>query len=210
MHTLSDLEKPVQTVSLDASFGAFGLAYSPYGISVRDLVRDSRMVTTRILLLGGNFAPPEPVAAPKMEKVLSDQSDASGLGVGSFSADDASPSAEDPPGGSGLTPPSSPPRFQKQPITPPRSASLLHDGPPKVLGGPFSTTIAETLVLGPNAIMSLAPTPAIIRVEAYLKEGRMDEAIAMVDEERRKGRRGEIDADKVSRLASPSWSRSPR
>jgi hypothetical protein len=47
--------------------------------------------------------------------------------------------------------------------------------------------------------MSLAPTPTVLRLEKLCRERRMEEAIALVDEERRKGRRGEIDADKASR-----------
>lgn len=104
---------------------------------------------------------------------------------------------EEPMGGSGLTPPSSPPQFPRQPITPKRQASLLQSTAPPTLDGPFSTCVAETLIVGPHGIMSLAPTPTIVRVEQLCKNRDMDGAIALVDDERRKGRRGEVDADKV-------------
>jgi hypothetical protein len=67
--------------------------------------------------------------------------------------------------------------------------------------------VAETLIVGPNGIMSLAPTPTVLRLEKLCTERRMEEAIALVDEERRKGRRGEIDADKASRRRFRSGSR---
>lgn len=214
IHSLSDLEKPVQTVDLDPSFSAFTLSYSPYGVSVRDLIRDERMNTTRLLLLGGKVAPPEPVVVPREAKPLPSPDEGASptstsdpsrptlnlqhLDEPVLSSEDVSPAGEEPPSGSGLTPPSTPPPFSRQPITPTRTASLLHSTAPSI-SGPFSTAVAETLIIGPNGIMSLAPTPTVLRLEKLCTERRMEEAIALVDEERRKGRRGEIDADKASR-----------
>lgn len=64
--------------------------------------------------------------------------------------------------------------------------------------GPFSTCVAETLVVGPNGIMSLTPLPSVLRLEELCRREMTDEAISLVDDERRKGRRGEVDSDKVS------------
>lgn len=89
------------------------------------------------------------------------------------------PRVESEASGSGLTPPSSP----KQ------SAAV-----------PFSTTIAETLIVGLNAVYALAPVPTIVQLEDLLSRRKLDEAVTLVDEERRRGKRGEIDVDKVGNL----------
>lgn len=167
----------VQTVTLDPSLAAFALSYSPYGISIRDITRDDRMAITKIRLLGPSLVAVQVVETPPV-------------------IEEVSPENEDPPSGSGLTPPSSP-----RPITPVRHSSLLTAGKPvglgiKGLGGPFSTTTIETLVLGPNGIMALSPMPVVLKLEKLCSERRLDEATALVDEERRRGRRGEVD-DKV-------------
>jgi pentatricopeptide repeat protein len=51
--------------------------------------------------------------------------------------------------------------------------------------------VAETLIVGPNGVCALFPTSNLLRLEALCRERRIDEAISLVDEERRKGRRGE-------------------
>ncbi|RSH83741.1 hypothetical protein EHS25_005356 [Saitozyma podzolica] len=194
IHSLSDLEKPVQTVDLDPLFSEFTLSYSPYGVSVRDVIRDERMTTTRLLLLGGKVAPPEPVVVPREAKPLPSPEEGTSptstsdpsrpslnlqhLDEPVLSSEDVSPAAEEPPSGSGLTPPSTPPPFSRQPITPTRTASLLHSTAPSI-PGPFSTAVAETLIVGPNGIMSLAPTPTVLRLEKLCTERRMEEAIAL-------------------------------
>lgn len=103
---------------------------------------------------------------------------------------------EDPPSGSGLTPPSSP-KFKKQELKPPGVSSLL-SSPPAVPGKvPFSSAIAETLLVGRHKVWGLTPTPPIIRLERLCAERKVDQAADLVDEERRRGRRGEIEVDKV-------------
>jgi len=201
IHTLSDLEKPVQTVSLESSFGAFSLSYSPYGMSVRDVIRDERMGMASMLLLGGKLAPSEPVTS-KAEALDPNPRHPTSKEVSS-PVDDISPAAEQPPSGSGLTPPSSPPPFRRQPITPTRSSSLLQATAP-TLRGPFSTTTAETLIIGLNGIQSFAPTPIVLRLDKLCAERKLEEAMALVNEERRKGRRGEIDGEKVGQSVSSS------
>jgi hypothetical protein len=62
---------------------------------------------------------------------------------------------------------------------------------------PFSTTIAETLLVGSNGVMAISPIPVVLKVEALCEEKNLDAAVQLVDDERRKGRRGEIDGDKV-------------
>ena len=196
VHSLLDLDKPVQTIQLDPDFSPFTLSYSPYGIAIRDMVRDNRMEMSRMLLLGPALLPETNTVSPRditSPPPLDTNDSTDSLQAPS---DLASPPIEEPASGSGLTPPSSPKPFQRQPIAPTRSTSLLRASAPVSRGGPFSTAVAETLVVGPNGLQSVAPTPVILRLEDFCAEGRMDEAIVLVDEERRKGRRGEIDADK--------------
>lgn len=185
VHSLNDLENPAQIISLDAAAGVFTLSYSPYGISIRDVVRDERMVHTRFTLLSGALAPPAPpVESPEAPPESPEASEP-----------EPAPETEEPAGGSGLTPPSSP-KFPRQPIQPVRSSSLLSAASAR--RSPFSSVIAETLVIGRHSIQGLVPTPVVLRLERLCEEHRVDEAIALVDEERRRGRRGEIDVDKVS------------
>ena len=196
VHSLSDLDKPVQLASLDRKLNTFTLSYSPYGISVRDLVRDERMRMVRMLLLGDKLTPS--IASPSQEE-------STHLDVLTESPNDSSspekvteglpPAAEEPPSGSGLTPPSSP-SFQRQPITPIRGSSLLQVTASTARDS-FSTTVTETLIVSTSGVHSFAPIPVVLRLDALCAESRMEEAVALVDEERRKGRRGEIDGDKV-------------
>ncbi|OCF40481.1 hypothetical protein I317_05719 [Kwoniella heveanensis CBS 569] len=197
IHSLEDLDVPAQTVEL--SLGAFDLTYSPYGISVRDLVRDERLGSYRLKLLGGKLAPPKPIETrlpvpdPGTVNASADSTaDLPSSGDGVISPTDGlSPTAEDPPSGSGLTPPSSP---RRAPVTPQRGSSLPSST--SISTGPFSTAVAETLIIGRHTIQSLTPTPVILRLEALCSERKMEEAISLVDDERRRGRRGEIDVDK--------------
>jgi hypothetical protein len=68
IHSLNDLEKPIQTIKHDPSFNAFDLSYSPYGISIRDIPRDERMITSRLTLLGGPLAPASIPRATSIER----------------------------------------------------------------------------------------------------------------------------------------------
>ena len=201
---MNDLDKPVQTIPLDPTLKPFRLSYSPYGVSIRDATRDARLGTSAFRLLGGRLGSQlshtevqeqAEDAAPANATALPDDAAAA---VTDKDTDAPESHVDEPMGGSGLTPPSSPPQFPRQPITPKRQASLLQSTAPPTIDGPFSTCVAETLIIGPNGIMSLAPTPVILKVEKLCGDRDMDSAIVMVDEERRKGRRGEVDADKVS------------
>lgn len=186
VHSLNDLEKPTQVIPVEPGFDATTLSYSPYGIAIRDKVRDVRIATSRMLLLGEKLARRDKLAlkGDSLPLVLPETPSAIELSA-----------KEEPESGSGLTPPTSPQPFKRQPITPTRSTSLLQANLPAK--GPFSTAIAETLLVGPNGLQAISPTPAILRLEKLCEERRMEDAIAVVDEERRKGRRGEIDVDKV-------------
>lgn len=201
VHSLADLDKPVQTIQLESDSAPFNLTYSPYGIAIRDLVRDNRMEMSRMLLLGPALLPETNTGARDAASPppLDTKDSADSL---QEPPDLASPPIEEPASGSGLTPPSSPKPFQRQPIAATRSTSLLRASAPQSRGGPFSTAVAETLVVGPNGLQSFSPTPVILRLEGLCAEGEMEEAIALVDEERRKGRRGEIDADKSTHQAT--------
>lgn len=196
VHSLNDLETPVQVMGLEPSLGVFALSYSPYGISIRDVVRDERMMHTRFTLLSGNLAP----AGPENREVASSPEGAieDSLAAPMDASAELSPN-EEPAGGSGLTPPSSP-KFKRQPIAPVRSSSLI-SASSAAKRPPFSSVVAETLVVGRHGIQGLVPTPLVLQLENLCGEHRMDEAIALVDEERRRGRRGEIEVDKVSCFA---------
>ncbi|KAL7421749.1 hypothetical protein Q5752_003520 [Cryptotrichosporon argae] len=180
VHALQDLDKPAQVIQL--SFDATALSYSPYGMSVRDVARDERMVTTRMRLLPGPAT-----TAPDADATVAEPLPVPDTDVA-------------PPSGSGLTPPSSP-QFGRQPITPNRSSSLLSASVPP----PFSTFIAETLVFGPNGVYSLAPTPIVLRLEQLCAARRMDDAARLVDDERRAGRHGHVDVDRATHAATLRW-----
>ena len=213
--SLANLENPAQIISLGPAFAAFGLSYSPYGVAIRDVVRDERMEIVRILLLSGKLAPslpssraassnavPPVLASCTTSALASPPNDV----VASPPAIEEPEVLEEPESGSGLTPPASPTPFARQPIPPTRASSLLGATAPQshaVLSRmPFSTAIAETLVIGPNGIQSLSPTPTVLKLERLCAASKMDEATAVVDDERRRGRRGEVDADKATHQAT--------
>ncbi|KAL1413618.1 hypothetical protein Q8F55_001393 [Vanrija albida] len=210
IHSLADLEQPAQTISLDAELSAFQLSYSPYGISIRDMVRAERLGTSRFTLLSGKLAPvvesPVEVATSPPAKSEHSESELLAPPADAQTASDQELSAnEEPPSGSGLTPPTSP-KFQRQPINPPTGSSLLSAGGQSasstVRAGPVATAIAETLLVGRHTVQGLAPTPVVLRLEHLCSQRRMEEAIALVDDERRKGRRGEFDGDKATHSAT--------
>lgn len=196
IHSLADLDKPVQTIEIDPSFSQHTLTYSPYGIAIRDLVRDSRMQMSRMLLLGSQkpLGPASTAMARVDTPPIVDNTPEAILTPPRVT----SPPIEEPSSGSGLTPPSSPTPFQRQPIAPTRTSSLLKATAPTTRGGPFSLAVSETLLLGLNGVQSLAPTSTIARVELHCENGQLDQAAALVDEERRRGRRGEIESDKAT------------
>ena len=194
IHAISDLDRPVQTIQLDPSFNSFSISYSPYCVSARDVIRDDRMRTGRITLLEGKLAP-EQVSARKHDERPGDELPP---GQSPPPPPDTSPVHEEPPSGSGLTPPSSPPPpSTRKPTLPARESSLIQATAP-TSRGPFSTSVAETLIVGPHGIQAVAPTPIVLRLEQLCTERRTEEAMAAVDNERRKGRRGEMEGDKVS------------
>lgn len=194
---MENLERPAQVIALDPSVEAFGLSYSPYGVTIRDVVRDERMTKVPFALLSGKLESSSPLpswgisaggaGADLLGKsppdLLDDQDE------GSLTPN------EEPPSGSGLTPPSSP-KFKKQPIKPLEGSSLLSSQ--SLSRAPFSSAVAETLLVGRHKIQGLTPTPTVIRLERLCAERRMDEAADLVDEERRRGRRGQFEGDKVS------------
>lgn len=194
---MNDLEQPAQIVTLDPSLDIRSLSYSPYGISIRDVIRDERLSTSPFTLLSGKLssthADKSPAGSVKSPDPRSETPPA--VARPEIPSEQQSP-AEEPAAGSGLTPPSSP-KFKRQPIVAPKSSSLLSQAG-AARGSQFSSAIAETLLFGPHTVCGLTPTPAVVRLEQLCTERKMDEAMSLVDEERRKGRRGEIEADKVS------------
>lgn len=199
IHLLSELEHPAQTIELDPSLSIFGLSYSPYGISIRDVVRDEHVLPSRFTLLSGKLAPPSDAGTPVEESIPdtgnSDELDSNLLlPPDELMSGEVSPASEEPPSGSGLTPPTSP-QFKRQPLKPTRSSSLITAS--SALKVPFSSVIAETLLIGRRDVQGLVPTPIVLRLACLCDEKRNEEAISLVDEERRRGRRGEVGEDKV-------------
>lgn len=201
VHSLNDLEQPAQTIALDPALGIRSLSYSPYGISIRDVIRDERLSTSPFTLLSGKLTPSLTDKSPAGSVRSPDPRSETPPNVTTRpEIQRAEPPTEEPEAGSGLTPPSSP-KFQRQPIVAPKNSSLLSQAG-AARGSQFSSAIAETLLIGPHSVCGLTPTPAVVRLEQLCAERRMDEAMSLVDDERRKGRRGEIEADKVS-LGTP-------
>ncbi|WWC70320.1 uncharacterized protein I206_104270 [Kwoniella pini CBS 10737] len=203
IHSLADLEKPSQIITLETGLNAFGLTYSPYGISVRDLYRDERVSTYSLKLLGGKLTPPKPIAETNLPKEDTSMNvENSQIQDEALNPDVISPINEDPPSGSGLTPPSSPKLHRHQPVTPQRGSSLVAS---TTGTKPFSKAVSETLIVSPNSIISLLPIGTMMKVEKLCSESHFDQAITIVDEERRKGRRGEIDVDKTTHHISMKY-----
>jgi len=199
MHLLEDLDKPYQIVEIDPSFSPRSLTYSPYGIAIRDAVRDASLAMSRMLLLESKLpkrhsSTTVPTESTEMPMLMPETR----TDLGSTPPEVASPPVEEPASGSGLTPPSSPTPFQRQPIAPTRTSSLLKATAPPSRTGLFSLAVSETFLVGPNGIQSVAPTSIISRVDYCCAIGSIDEAMRLVDEERRKGRRGEFETDKTT------------
>lgn len=193
---MDDLEQPAQIITLDPSLDIRTLSYSPYGISIRDVIRDERLSTSPLTLLSGKLTPPQDdKSPPESPEVLETRSESS-PDVTRPEPQPERRTNDEPEAGSGLTPPSSP-KFKRQPIVAPKNSSLLSQAGAS-RGSQISSAVAETLLIGPHTVCGLTPTPAIIRLEQLCVDRKMDEAISLVDDERRKGRRGEIEADKVS------------
>ncbi len=68
----------------------------------------------------------------------------------------------------------------------------------KTPAGPFTTTIAETLLVMSDSVVAIAALAWIIKAEQMLDAGQTEECVRLVDEEKRKSRRGDIDGERVS------------
>lgn len=191
---MNELDQPAQTISLDPALEIRSLSYSPYGISIRDVILDKRLSTSPFTLLSGKLTPLHAEKSPSLKS--SEPEAGTTPDVPRPEAVAEQPPSEEPEAGSGLTPPSSP-KFKRQPIVAPNNSSLLSQAG-QARGSQFSSAIAETLLIGPHTVCGLTPTSIVVRLEQLCDERRMDEAMTLVDDERRKGRRGEIEADKVS------------
>ncbi len=63
--------------------------------------------------------------------------------------------------------------------------------------GPFTTTVAETLLVMTDSIVAIAALAWVIKAEQLLDAGQTEDCVRLVEEERRKSKRGEIDGDRV-------------
>lgn len=99
---------------------------------------------------------------------------------------------------SGFSPPVTP---ESAPITDPFPQSSLSTSAPSV-------TISETLIWTEDIINVLASDSWIVKADTILNEGTQqatDRVAKLVEEERKRAKRGEVDGDRVSRLRRPPW-----
>ncbi|WVQ72620.1 hypothetical protein IAR50_002178 [Cryptococcus sp. DSM 104548] len=153
IHSIEDPTTPTQIISIPQSANATSLSYSPYGVRVQDLVTGERLKTVKARFLEG--------------KLMSKEKES-----GDLSEEKKKVEHDDPPSGSGLTPPSSPQRSKE-------SGAV-----------PFLTTTAETFIVTPSSIYSLTLTPPVLTLERLCEEHKLNDAIAFLDEYRRQNRKG--------------------
>ncbi|WVN88218.1 uncharacterized protein L203_103419 [Cryptococcus depauperatus CBS 7841] len=154
IHSLSDLDKPTQTISFPPNTIVKSLSYSPYGIRVKDYAAANCMRVSKAKFLTNTLVPQPHLSPEKSSK-----------------------RREEPSSGSGLTPPSSP------------SLNLTQVPSNE---SPFVTCLSETLLVTSTSISSLIPTPPALVLANMLEENQFNEAIAYVDDFRRRLRRGEL------------------
>ncbi|TYJ57008.1 hypothetical protein B9479_002287 [Cryptococcus floricola] len=153
IHALDDPTTPTQVIPIPQPANAINLSYSPYGVRVQDLLTGERLKTVKSRFLAG--------------RLVSNKEEA-----GDPPEEEGDVDNEDPPSGSGLTPPSSPQR-------PKRPSDI-----------PFLTTTSETFVVTPSCIYSLTLTPPVLAMERLCEEHKLVDAIAFLDEYRRQNRKG--------------------
>lgn len=69
---------------------------------------------------------------------------------------------------------------------------------------PFTTLLTETLIHTDDAIITMSPKTWVVVADELIEQGQLDEAMAMLDAERKRRKRGEVEGDKVG---PPSFSR---
>jgi hypothetical protein len=105
----------------------------------------------------------------------------------------------EPPSGSGFSPtllPLDPPGLEGRP-------AYLSQGSFGAATRPSTTTIAETLIYMDDGVLAVTPKSWLLVADNLIQQGKLDEAIKLTEVERKKGKRGEIDGDKVSPFVGP-------
>lgn len=165
IHSLSDLDGPAQVISLPPGTNATSLSYSPYGVRVSDVFSGEKLKPSKMRFLSGKIAPTVESPATVEEH-------------GKRQGDSIKEKEDDPPAGSGLTPPSSP------------KPTLEHTADKSPA---FITAMCETFLVTPSSILSLIPTPDIMLLENLCEEHQLSEAASLVSDIRRRYRKGTIE-----------------
>jgi hypothetical protein len=168
----------LQTIILPLGAVPMHLTSNPYGVATPNRLRDDKLaaLSTKII--------PSPRPPAELPRLRSDDN-----------LLDAETPFEPPPG-SGLSPQllpfdSSRLGHQTLNVTPDSSGSASR---------PATTTIAETLLFTDDAVIAIAPRSWLLSADALIDSGNLDEAVKLTEIQRRKGKRGEIDGDKVGLL----------
>jgi hypothetical protein len=166
----------LQTIIMPMDTIPLRLTSNPYGIAAPNRLRDDKMTAKshRIIPL------PRPLA--ELPRLTSDEN-----------LLDASTPFEPPPG-SGLSPPLMPVDIPSHPEV--RPALISQDSCGNALR-PATTTIAETLLYTEDSVIAITPRSWLLIADAMIDQGKLDDAVKMTEIQRRKGKRGEIEGDKV-------------
>ncbi|OXG40487.1 hypothetical protein C360_00255 [Cryptococcus neoformans Bt15] len=169
IHSLSDLDRPVQVIPLPHGTNAMSLSYSPYGVRVSDVFSGEKLKPSKMRFLSGKVAPTIETPA-----TVEEQSKRQGEEQGDSIKDEE----DDPPAGSGLTSPSSP------------KPALEHTADKSPA---FITAMSETFLVTASSILSLIPTPDIMLLESLCEEHQMSEAASLISDIRRHYRKGTVE-----------------
>lgn len=167
----------LQTIALPLGSVPVHLTSNPYGVATPNRLRDDKLAarSTRIIP-----SPRSPAGLPRLR------------------SDDNLLDAEtpfEPPPGSGLSPPLLPVDTSRSLNRPP----MITQDSSAITSRPATTTIAETLLYTDDAVIAITPRSWLLNADTLIEAGKIDEAVKMTETQRRKGKRGEIDGDKVSR-----------
>ena len=165
----------LQTIALPLGSVPLHLTSNPYGVATPNRLRDDRLAarSTRII--------PSPRPPAELPRLRSDDN-----------LLDAETPFEPPPG-SGLSPPLLPFDSSHRGNRPP----MVTQDSTGITSRPTTTTIAETLLYTDDAVIAIAPRSWLLTADALIDSGKLDEAVRLTESQRRKGKRGEIDGDKV-------------
>jgi len=172
----------LQTITMPIDIIPLRLTSNPYGIAAPNRLRDDKMAAKSHRII------PLPRPPAELPRLTSDDN-----------LLDASTPFEPPPG-SGLSPPLLPIDLPLQLND--RPALVSKDSSGNALR-PATTTIAETLLYTEDSVIAITPRSWLLNADAMIDQGKLDEAVKMTEIQRRKGKRGEIEGDKVRHSHTP-------